>query len=331
METVTKQEKVIELEYQGIRISKNFAIRFLDLFLCVVLGLILNVITLFVIQENPLYQEMTQKQYDYMLSSQLYQETKDENQNTAIINSYRFYMDEDKLTNDEKSLHLDENLTFFFGTYVNEELSNEGMKFYLDAKSEQQTEDGKEMFDKEGKRLLISDDYDLAYFNAYGNILENTALGYLNVKEDYLATRKNISLFYLIGIPLTFILAYTIIYYILPLFFSRGKKTLGMIITKTALLSADGMSVKAGRFTCYFLFKLFIVFIGSFAALLIPLGVSITMIVLSKSHQSLSEYVANVYLVSTESQTVYKDVSEFYLANQNDKTIIEKSKNNQIK
>lgn len=318
METVNKNQQVIELDYPAVRVSKSLVIRLLDFFLCIVLGLILNIATLFIIQESPLYKDISARQRDYMISSHLYHEAKDENEDTMILNAYRFYLQDDKLTNDEKSFHMEESLTFFFGTYVNEELSNEGMKYYLEAKSQQKTEDGKELFDKDGQRILVSDDYDLVYFNAYGNILEDYALGYLNVKGDYLDLRKQMSLFYLIGIPLTFVVSYTILYYIVPLCFSRGKRTIGMLTTKTALLSADGMSVKAGRFTCYFLFKLFIVFLGSFAALLIPLGVSLTMVFLSKSHQSLSEYVCNVYLVSIESQTVYKDVSEFYLANKHD-------------
>ena len=87
-----------------------------------------------------------------------------------------------------------------------------------------------------------------------------------------------------------------------------------MKITKTALLSVDGFSVKPLRFTLKFLFKLFIVLIGSFAALFIPLAVSITMIVVLKTHQSLSEYVSNTYLVSIEDQSVYKDLTEYRIA-----------------
>ena len=87
-----------------------------------------------------------------------------------------------------------------------------------------------------------------------------------------------------------------------------------MKITKTALLSVDGFSVKPLRFTLKFLFKLFIVLIGSFAALFIPLAVSITMIVVLKTHQSLSEYVSNTYLVSIEDQSVYKDLIEYRIA-----------------
>lgn len=316
--TATNNEpEVIELNYQQLKVSRSIAYRCFDAFFWLLTSLILMIATLFIIQGNPIYQGMQKEIRNYEQTSRLYQETKNEEGDTIWANSYIAYLNNDKLNYDERSYNLNQDLTFFFSSYVNEELEGNGMKTYLDAKLEMKTKDNQVMFDQDGNRILISDDYDVEYYEAYGSILQNKALGYLNLKGDYLQLKKNSTIWYLVGIALTLIIAYTIIYYLIPMIIcNRGKRTLGMVITKASLLSADGLSCKNSRYTLFFLFKLFIMLIGSFAALCIPLGVSITMILITKSHQSLAEYVLNVYSVSTESQTVYKNLSEFYLANE---------------
>ena len=43
------------------------------------------------------------------------------------------------------------------------------------------------------------------------------------------------------------------------------------------------------------------------------------MAVLSKAHQSLSDYITNTYMVSIDEKSIYKDVFEYKLAQQNTK------------
>ncbi len=305
-------EKILELDYPSVPLGRNFAGRLFDLFLFFILGVVLVVPDLFIIQGNKTYQSWITKQNDYKIESRLYQK----NEEGKIVKLPSYYDEVNDLTYNEKSEKMNEALVFFFEDYVNAEMNGTGKKTLLDYKADCKTDDGKALFDQDGIRVLLSSDYDSVYYSTYSSLISDKALGYLNLKEDYLDLKKKASLTYLVTIPLMFVLSYIIFYYIIPLCFSRGKKTLGMRITKTALLSVDGFSVKAGRFTLKFLFKLFIIFIGSFAAVFIPLAVSITMIVVLKSHQSLSEYVSNTYLVSTEDQDVYKDLIEYRIAHQ---------------
>lgn len=305
-------DKVLELDYQSVPLGKNFAGRLLDLFLFFVLGVVLVIPDLFIIQGNKTYQSWLTTQNNYKLESRLYKK----NEEGTILKLPSYYDEVNNLTFNEKSEQMNDALVFFFEDYVSIEMNGAGKKTLLDYKLDCKTTDGKAMFDEEGKRILSSSDYDSVYYSTYSSLINDKALGYLNLKKDYLDSKKKASLIYLITIPLMFVLSYTVFYYIIPLCFSRGKRTLGMKITKTALLSVDGFSVKAGRFTLKFLFKLFIVLIGSFAAVFIPVAVSITMIVVLKSHQSLSEYVTNTYLVSVEDQDVYKDLIEYRIAHQ---------------
>ncbi len=307
-----KDEKVLELDYASVPLGKNFAGRLFDLFLFFVLGVVLVIPDLFIIQGNKTYQSWITAQNDYKIESRLYQKNEEGN----IVKLPSYYDEVNDLTFNEKSEKMNEALVFFFEEYINSEMNGAGKKTLLDYKADYKTTDGTSLFDNEGARALLSSDYDNLYYTTYSSLINDKALGYLNLKKEYLDSKKKASLTYLITIPLMFVLSYTVIYYIIPLCFSRGRKTLGMKITKTALLSVDGFSVKTGRFTLKFLFKLFIILIGSFAAVFIPVAVSITMIVVLKSHQSLSEYVTNTYLVSTEDQDVYKDLIEYRIAHQ---------------
>lgn len=306
------KEKVLELDYQSVPLGRNFAGRLLDLFLFFVFGVILVIPDLFIIQGNKTYQSWLTTQNDYKIESRLYKK----NEEGKILKLPSYYDEVNDLTFNEKSEQMNDALVFFFEDYVSSEMNGTGKKILLDYKLDCKTTDGKSMFDEEGNRVLVSSDYDSVYYSTYSSLINDKALGYLNLKKEYLDSKKKASLIYLVTIPLMFVLSYTVFYYIIPLCFSRGKRTLGMKITKTALLSVDGFSVKVGRFTLKFLFKLFIILIGSFAAVFIPVAVSITMIVVLKSHQSLSEYVTNTYLVSIENQDVYKDLIEYRIAHQ---------------
>ncbi len=306
------KEKVLELDYQSVPLGRNFAGRLLDLFLFLVFGVILVIPDLFIIQGNKTYQSWLTTQNDYKIESRLYKK----NEEGKILKLPSYYDEVNDLTFNEKSEQMNDALVFFFEDYVSSEMNGTGKKILLDYKLDCKTTDGKALFDDEGNRVLVSSDYDSVYYSTYSSLINDKALGYLNLKKEYLDSKKKASLIYLVTIPLMFVLSYTVFYYIIPLCFSRGKRTLGMKITKTALLSVDGFSVKGGRFTLKFLFKLFIILIGSFAAVFIPVAVSITMIVVLKSHQSLSEYVTNTYLVSIEDQDVYKDLIEYRIAHQ---------------
>ena len=303
------ENNVVELNYPASSVGRNLAMRLFDAFVWIFLGMILTIGTLFAIQGNGTYKGWNKRLTQLREESTIYK-TVDGKQ----INIYDYVYQDEEMTLDEKSSVVDSSLTYFFTAFLKEELNGEGSKIYLDYKLEEVDSDGNKLFNPDGSRAVVSDDYDVVYLSAYGNILTDKALGYLNSKPEYLSLKKKTSLCYLIGIPLTFVLSYIIVYYIIPLCFSRGKKTLGMLVTKTALLQVDGMSCKVGRFTLKFLFKMFIILIGSIFGLLIPLAVSITMIVVMKSHQSFSEYVTNTYIVLADEQTVYKDKSEFCLA-----------------
>lgn len=309
--------KVVDIDYPIVSVSRNIACRLFDFFIFLVLSLLFVGLAILLIQSSPSYKHNMDSAISIRLDSQLYIK----NTEGEIVNIASFYSDSEKgggqFTLEEKSKNIETHLHFFLDNENsplhkdkngnierNNNISFESeLKFvllnYTDSNNEK-------IFDEQLKPLKYNSDT----FNAYCDIVKNTVLGYLNLIPNYTHYQNSVLTMYIVWIIVTVILCYSIIYYVFPMIFSRGKKTPGMFITNTSLLSSDGFSCKWNRFTLRFLFKLFAILIGSFVAFLIPLAISITMIVVTKAHQSFSEYVSNTYLVYSADKSVYLSYAE---------------------
>ena len=69
----SKSETVIELDYPAVRLGRNFAGRFFDLFMFVVFGFVLMVPSLFIIQGNKTYNSWIDRQYQRIEFERHYQ------------------------------------------------------------------------------------------------------------------------------------------------------------------------------------------------------------------------------------------------------------------
>lgn len=92
------------------------------------------------------------------------------------------------------------------------------------------------------------------YLSAY-----DKAISYLNNNDEYVLSRNVITIYInIIVIPVSIILAFLLLEVLFPLVFGRrGKQTIGMKIMKLSLLSADGLSLKTGRFFARQMIQLF--------------------------------------------------------------------------
>jgi uncharacterized RDD family membrane protein YckC len=309
MESTERKEEsqVIQLDYTRASVGKILSAQLFDFFVMAVTGLLLLFGTLSGIQTNSSYKAIIASRNETLIASRLY--TGDEETATKVLTSLD---SEDTLTYNEKSQQLDDDMTYFFGTFINTEMDGKGLETYHGFKAAA-TLSGEttKLFTDTFERALTNADYDAEYYAFYSNTYTEKAIGYLQLNKTYLQTRNRINLINLLGIVLTFVLSYIIYYFVFPLIFSRGKQTLGMKLTKIGRAAADGFSVSFGRFLCRFLFSFFLVFLGSLFAFLIPLAVSFTMLVVKKTHQDLSDYVCGVYVVDVDNSSLYKDIYEY--------------------
>lgn len=298
-----KEDFVLHLEYQAPSIGRNLAGKALDAFLMILLGFLLLIPGLAIRDKVPGYKRNQEFQDEIRLDSKLYQEKEGEVQPLSY-----FLKNDNTKTQDEKSQISEESLTYFFSVYLPSQGIDNKEQDYLNDKQEKKAKDGNQLFDEKGNRILTKDDYDSEYYSFYLDYLDNQAVGYLVLIPNYHTSRQKLMMGTIVTVVLCFVASHSIFYLILPLCFSRGKKTLGMLATKTALVSVDGLSCRAGRFILHYLLEL-LVFIGC-AAFFIPLAISITMIVVTKAHQSFPDYVTNTYLVMNDEKNIYKDISE---------------------
>lgn len=154
----------------------------------------------------------------------------------------------------------------------------------------------------------VSDDSLNAF---YVSALEDHAYAYLGNNADYVSASRTLTWSGLISIPIALNVTLILVSLVVPLCFSRGKKTFGKAILHLAVLNVHACSVSWSHYLLRFLFLLLIEVDLSLVSFGIPLIVSFSMFVFSKRGQSLHDYVCNTYVVDCSAQTIYKNQTEY--------------------
>lgn len=304
------EQETIEIAYERAGNGKRAAAFLADAFLSLVTGAILLILTFYLLSISPVLNSINTKREEIQLSSNLY--IKDDD---SIIKLKTYLNDNNELTTIEKIEIYEESLSSF---YVNDLFfsENEGLNIYLDYKSKATDLESNKLFNEDGERIysdaIHQDSYKTFYENTY-----DSSLSYLYLNNEYRDLNRNVILIDTFSIIGTLLFPFIIYCFIIPLCSTRYRQTIGMRLVKIALVDVTGLSVKWYKLTFRFLFFYIIELWGSLFTFLIPFIVSLTMTLLSKSHQSLSDYIFNTYMVSSETQVIYKDVIEYKLANKN--------------
>lgn len=304
-----KREEV-ELYYTRATILQRISASLFDFFISVIVGFLLLILTLYIVPKIPAVASNIDMRYQLSISSELYI---DEDGEAIRLDDY---LDSQDLSLDEKSSFLDSRLTDFFS---DEDFISDGISIYQEMK-EEASYDSQKMFTPDYQRALINDDYDEVYFNFYLDSYSE-ATGYLFNNISYSLASRQILLAYIIAIAITFLIPILFFFCIVPLFFKRTRQTFGMKISKVAIIDADGLALKTGKYIGRAVFFFLIDVCLSLIAFLLPLAVSLGMLVLTKSHQTLHDYVFNTYGVDCRNSKIYYDYQE-YLNDKNEKPII---------
>lgn len=117
-------------------------------------------------------------------------------------------------------------------------------------------------------------------------------------------------LVFFIEVPIAFISGAIMIYYIPPLFFKRGRKTLGKAAFHISRVGPDGYSLKFGRFSGEAAMFIFLVFFLSLFTYGAPLLISLTLMAFSKKKQDFPDFMLNIEEVSDESDKIFLSPEE---------------------
>ncbi len=253
---------------------------------------------------TPSYTSPTSFREEVMLESHLYVKSSN---GVALLPSY--LENQNDWTEKEKSQACSDALSYCYTVYLNEEFSLQGEQQLISYLTPLQYE-GTALFGSQGERLFSSPDYEEAYFSAYSQVIQEKGVGDLAKKKGFVEARRQIYFGYILCFCLAFSLSFWILFFFVPLCFSRGRKTFGMALSKLSYVDARGLSPSFARFFLRFLFFWILIALSSLFAFGIPFCLNEAFRAYRKDRQSLTDYVAQTYLVCTPSFRLPKTPEE---------------------
>ncbi len=303
----------MEVNYQKAGYRFRLFAFFFDLMCMVILGLGGVFLTQTIMNNVPYYKSANTRINEIQLSSHLYAERDDGT--TKLLCDYLLVQTDDDYEDVNKQ--LDEALTEFYSDahYFPKSGLDSGMTIYNSYKIPQgETSSDLFIYEDETHTNIVkkAEASQKEVYDFYVKIMSERAVKYVIDNPEYISASRTISLsYYFIILLVPISLSVIIFEYIIPLCFFRGKKTLGKLVFKLAVLDVRGLSCTWKRYSLRFIFFFFVEFLLSVVTFAVPLIVSFTMLVFTKTGQSLHDYVINTYVVSAPTSSVMLTAEEY--------------------
>ena len=298
-----ENNKTISFDYNRVGLGKLTAAFLADVFILIILTILLILPGIYILNSTSTYKENTSKRNTILVDSKLYV-----NNDNSIISLTSYLASNNDLTYNQKNDIFNENIKYFFTSFINTELENKGLEKYYSL-LEKGEENGNKLFSSSGERLLTSSDYDKTYYDFYIK-LYNTSLNYLQYNTTYKSTRNLTIIMFTSLMVSSYSLSYLIVFLVIPLIIKRGKKTLGRLLTNISLLGVNGFSCSWKRYVLRFLFSYIFMGLGIFL-FLVPNLVSLGFTFFTKTRQSLTDYLFTTYKVNSTNKEVYLNLKEY--------------------
>lgn len=308
----------IKIEYERPKTTTVIFSQSLDfLFFCLIC-LVTFIPCKAIIQNTTVYKTKNSEFDSLKVESNLYIYYADESRVTDIVTYYNSISDASQsYIENDLSNRIDKFYTFMINE-TSEETLTEIKKTYDDFRLSVVT-NNKNYFIKNDEKVIknsaaafTSKEY---VENVYKTYIDNYALGqFIGKGERALTYQKYFSNFlFLVEVPISLFVGLIVVYYIFPLIFSRGKKTLGKLIYKIGVVNKNILSPTFSQFTINFLLFFFLEALLSIFIFCIPIIISFTMEIFTKKKQNFHNYMTNFSIISTSAQKIYKSKDEIVL------------------
>jgi len=158
-----------------------------------------------------------------------------------------------------------------------------------------------------------------SYIEFYSNYIDNYALGYFSAKlEKVVILEKYFSFVMIVEIIVSILISSILVYYVVPLIFFRGRKTIGKLVYKIGLVDKNILNLSFKLFTLRFLIIFFLEIVLSIFTLGIPLIFSFTMTLVTKKKQTFHDYLLNIQEVDLTDNVIYKNKEEVFAPSSKD-------------
>lgn len=284
-----------------------------DLICMIVSTLLLMLLTMNIINNVPYYKNANENINNIQAASHLYVKRSDGSLQLMcdyyVINEEKDYVKYNKM--------FDDALTSFYTdpTFFDQDDPKSGLYLYNIQKiPEGQNYSSLFLYSDETKTTII-ENLEVApsrFYDFYCTAMSEDAVRFMVDNEIYYESSRTITLTFIFVILLVpIVLSTTIFELIIPLCLSRGKKTLGKLVFKLSVVDVRGLSCSYKRYIFRFLLLLVIEVVLSIPAILIPIIVSFTMAVASKTGQSFHDYVTNTYVIEAPMSSICKTKEEY--------------------
>ena len=298
---MAENENNTVLEYSKARIYQRVFSFFIDLFLAVLLGMIINSLCGLVTSVVPKYQEVLQERIVLQDQSGLF----DENQKLWTLS-----LEGSDMTIQEKKELLSTRLDEFYHNDVFFE-DDTFYQSYQKRKSEAVNEKGELLFELISGSYVEKDFSDDVYYSFYQKEFENYASAALSHNVRFADLSNLIVRISVIEIVLSMSVGFALSFVIMPLILKRGRKTIGMYLFKISLVGGDALNVRGKTLLFRNVLLLLIGYWLTIFTFGIPWLVSLTMMTFSKTGQDFFDYMSGTYVVSTKDKDIYLDYAEY--------------------
>lgn len=312
--STTKEEvnskRKIEITYYQARFTQKCGAILLDFVVCLLLALGIFTATKAIVESTSYFQEINLKYDEARLNSSLYVYSETSQKVEDVVT---FLNKSTTISSKDKETYLYNHIFDFFDSLPDEKesLKEEFYDFVLD---KDLVYNGEPYYKLNNEGDLIKNDEiiipsDAYYNNVLAPYFDNIALAQFVILTpnvlDYQRYQSNMLLF--LEIPVALCLSVIIVWYIIPLCFTRGKLTLGRLAFHVGLVGSDNFSVKFGKFTIRFLIFFFAEVILSVFTLCVPLIISLSMSAFTKKKQNFHDYMVGIREIDTYGTVIYKD------------------------
>ena len=298
---MAENENNTVLEYSKARIYQRVFSFFIDLFLAVLLGMIINSLCGLVTSVVPKYQEVLQERIELQDQSGLF----DENQKLWTLS-----LEGSDMTIQEKKELLSTRLDEFYHNDVFFE-DDTFYQSYQKRKSEAVNEKGQLLFQLISGSYVEKEFSDDVYYSFYQKEFEHYASAALSHNVRFADLSHLIVRISVIEIVLSMSVGFALSFVSMPLILKRGRKTIGMYLFKISLVGGDALNVRGKTLLFRNVLLLLIGYWLTIFTFGIPWLVSLTMMTFSKTGQDFFDYMSGTYVVSTKDKDIYLDYAEY--------------------
>ena len=148
--------------------------------------------------------------------------------------------------------------------------------------------------------------------------IDDRCMAYLasNVTEYKKLNRIDFNFLIFLEIPLAYSLAAFLTFFVPPLFFRRGRQTLGKALYHIGLIDSRILSPTFPRFLARFAIFFFGELVLSLFSFGLPYIISFSLMVFSKNKQGFPDYMLRLYEVDTSKANIYLNYVEAQLKNE---------------